>query len=306
MINNDKTLIVITGPTAVGKTKLSIEIAKELNTEIISADARQFYKELKIGTATPSGEELNQVKHHFVGHLSISQYYNAYMFEKDALRVIEDLFASKDFVVLTGGSGLYIDAVCKGIDYLPDVDKETRKNVKHIYDKQGLAGLRKILLKADPAYYRKADLFNPNRIMRAVEIYMQTGKNLSEFHSLSKPMQRPFKIIRIILNRPRQELFERINKRVDDMIEQGLIEEAWDLFLYKDYNALNTVGYKEIFAFFCNHYSLSLAIEKIKTNTRRYAKRQLTWFKKYNDAEWISIDQPGEKEKIMRTIDSMA
>ncbi len=300
MSNTNKTLIVITGPTAVGKTSISIEVAKELNTEIISADARQFYRELKIGTAAPSEEELNKIKHHFIGRLSIEQYYNAYIFENEALKVIDDLFASKDYVVLTGGSGLYIDAVCKGIDYIPDVSAKTRSEVKEIYHEGGLAELRKILQRIDPDYHAKVDLANPKRIMRAIEIYMETGRKLSQFHAESTSKQRPFKIINFILNRPREELFDRINKRACEMIKMGLVEEAWRMFKYRHYNALNTVGYKELFAFFRNVYPLSLAVEKIKTNTRRYAKRQLTWFKKYDDAIWL---HPTEKEKIIKTIE---
>ncbi len=296
---NDKTLIVLTGPTAVGKTALSIEIAQELGTGIISADARQFYKELKIGSAAPSKEEMKKVKHHFVGHLTIKDYYNAWIFENEALKVINDLFISKNHVILTGGSGLYIDAVCQGIEILPDIDPVTRNNVKKIYRKEKLTGLRKILKKVDPEYYKNADLLNPNRIMRAIEIYMATGKKLSQYHAESKPKKRPFRIVRIVFNRPRHELFDRIGKRTDEMIHRGLVEEAWSLFPYRHYNALNTLGYKEIFAFFSNEYPLAAAVDKIKTNTRRYAKRQLTWFKKYDDAIWL---QPGDKKKIMQLI----
>ncbi len=297
--NSDKTLIVLTGPTAVGKTSLSIELAEELDTEIISADARQFYKELKIGSAAPSEAELRRVKHHFAGNLSIDNYYNAWIFENEALKVINYLFTSKDYVILTGGSGLYIDAVCQGIDALPDVDPETRNKVKQIYRQEKLPGLRRILKKIDPVYYENVDLTNPNRIMRAIEIYITTGKTLSQFYSEKNPQQRPFKIVRLILNRPRQELFERISKRTDEMIRRGIVEEAWGLFSRRHYNALNTLGYKEIFAFFSNVYPLAVAVDKIKTNTRRYAKRQLTWFKKYDDAIWL---HPGDKEKIIRCI----
>lgn len=296
--NNEKTLIVITGPTAVGKTQASIDIAKKLNTDIISADARQFYKELKIGTAPPSSNELEQVKHYFISHISINTYYNAYMFENEALDVIYKLFNNKDFIVLTGGSGLYIDAVCKGIDFLPYVDSKTRNEVKEIYNTGGLDALRQKLLSIDPEYYKNADLANPKRIMRAIEVFFASGQKLSQLHSQNKPKQRNFKVKRIILNRPREELFDRINKRTDEMIKQGLVEEARDLYKCKDYNALNTVGYKELFKYFQNEYSLDLAIEKIKTNTRRYAKRQLTWFKKYEDAIWLD---PDNKSVILHT-----
>ncbi len=301
MINSDKTLIVITGPTAVGKTTTSIEVAKRFDAEIISADARQFYKELKIGTAAPSEKELSLVKHHFVNHLSIEQYYNAWIYENEAIKLIEKLFAGKDYIVLTGGSGLYINALCKGIDLIPDVDHETRAKVKELYNRQGLAGLRSVLKKTDPEYFEKVDLANPNRIMRAIEVYMSTGQKLSDFHSANRTKKRNFNILQFILDRPRQELFERINQRTDEMIRQGFVEEAWSLFKYRHYNALNTLGYKELFAFFSNEYSLSTAIEKIKTHTRRYAKRQLTWFKKNDDAIWL---HPDNKEKIIQIISS--
>ncbi len=299
MTNSNKTLIIITGPTAVGKTTASIEIAKKFNTEIVSADARQFYKELSIGTAAPTVEEQSAVKHHFVKHLSIKDYCNAWIYENEAMNLIEGLFETKDHVVLTGGSGLYIDAIRKGIDLIPDVTPKTRKKVKNLYRMEGLPGIRTTLKKTDPEYYQKVDLANPNRIMRAIEVYMETGQKLSEFHAKKTIKKRNFKIKTIILNRPRQELFDRINQRTVEMIKQGFVEEAWSLFKHRHYNALNTLGYKELFAFFSNKYSLSLAIEKIKTNTRRYAKRQLTWFKKYDDAYWL---HPDEKEKITNIV----
>lgn len=298
MTNINKTLIVIAGPTAVGKTTTSVEIARKLNTEIVSADARQFYKELKIGTAAPSEKELSIIKHHFIGNITIDRYYNAWTYENEALKLIDKLFLHNDFVVLTGGSGLYIDAVCKGIDLIPDVDDETRGKVKKIYTSEGLPGLRKILQNIDPDYYNKVDLANPNRIMRAIEVFMATGTKLSEFHSEKTTKKRNFKTIFFILNRPRQELFERINQRTNQMIREGFVEEAWSLFRFRHYNALNTVGYKELFNFFSNRYSLEKAIEKIKTNTRRYAKRQLTWFRKYDDATWIHPDDRSFMEKI--------
>ena len=299
MINTDKTLIVISGPTAVGKTTVSIEVAKNLDTDIVSADARQFYKELKIGSAAPSDEELGKVKHHFVGHLSIDKHYNAWKYENEAIELLEKLFTEKTHVVLTGGSGLYIDAICKGIDLIPDTDNESRRKVKNIYNSEGIAGLRNMLQKTDPEYYEKVDLANPNRIMRAIEVYLSTGIKLSQLHSEKTTKKRSFKIINFILNRPRPELFERINERTNEMIRMGFVEEAWSLFKYKHYNALNTLGYKELFAYFSNTHSLPMAKEKIMTNTRRYAKRQLTWFRKYNDAIWL---QPHEKEKIIDTI----
>ena len=281
-----KTLVVITGPTAVGKTELSVRLARQLQTEIISADARQFYKELSIGTATPTLAEMGGVTHHFVGHLSVLDYYNVSSFEQQALAVIKQIFSQSDYAILAGGSGLYIDTLCHGIDALPDVDSQIRSEVQRVYKTGGLGGLRSWLRNIDPVYYDKVDLANPKRIMRGLEVFLQTGIPYSS-HLVKQQAERPFAIRRLVLNREREELFSRINARVVKMISDGLIEEALMMHKYKNLNALNTVGYKEVYAWLANVWSLHLAIEKIQTHTRRYAKRQITWFKKYQDAKWV-------------------
>ncbi|NVO02338.1 MAG: tRNA (adenosine(37)-N6)-dimethylallyltransferase MiaA [Bacteroidetes bacterium] len=291
--NSNKTLIVIVGPTAVGKTALSIEIAQHFKTEIVSADSRQFYKELKIGTAPPSAEELEAVKHHFIGNLSIKDYYNVAKFEEDALNCLEEIFEINDFAVLVGGSGMYIDAVCKGIDDLPNPDEELRSELKKSFEENGIEFLRMKVKHLDPDFYAIADLANPKRLMRALEVCLMTGKPYSSFRkNHSKP--RSFKIVRIGLNKDRTELFARINQRVDEMIKAGLVEEAKSFFPEKELNSLNTVGYKELFEYFENKISLEKAIENIKTNSRRYAKRQLTWFRKDESIIWFSPEQKCE------------
>jgi tRNA dimethylallyltransferase len=296
--NSDKTLVVITGPTGVGKTSLSIEIAGQLQTEIVSADARQFYKELKVGTAAPTTQELAQVKHHFVGHLSVNDYYNVSLFEQEALTVIDNLFLTHDYVVLTGGSGLYIDAICRGFDDIPSVDVDSRNRVEQVHQHEGMDALRLWLKSIDPAFYLQVDLANPNRIKRAIEVFLSTGKRFSELRTNSiRP--RPFNIKVIVVDRPRKELFESINKRVDQMVANGLIEEALQFFRKQHLNALNTVGYKEIFDWLAGTYTLKEAIEKIKTNSRRYAKRQITWFKRYPEAQWM---HPDDLEGILSII----
>ncbi len=293
-----KTLVVITGPTAVGKTETSLTIAGELQAEIISADARQFYHELKIGTAAPTPSELQRVKHHFAGHLSIFDYYNASRFEQEALARAEELFINSDYVVVTGGSGLYIDALCKGIDDLPDIDPLIRNEVQQLLQKQGLEGLRSHLRSIDPEYYNEVDKANPNRMMRGIEIYLATGEKFSQLRK-KQTVQRPFHIKKVILNRPRHELFQRINHRTDVMVKDGIVEEAIRFFKYRHLNALNTVGYKELFAWLENRMELPAAIEKIRIHTRRYAKRQLTWFKRYEDAQWFL---PSETHNILRYV----
>ncbi len=295
-----KCLVIIAGPTAVGKTELSIEIAKKLKAEILSADARQFYRQLEIGTATPPDYLLQAVPHHFIGHLSLKDYYNAAMYEKQAMALLQKLFTHSDHALLVGGSGLYIDAICKGIDDLPDPDEDSRRAVKQVFEEQGLEGLRAWLKQIDPAYYAMVDPANPKRIMRALEIFLASGKQFSALR-IGKQKKRPFKIKKVVLNRPRTELFARINQRVDEMVNDGLLEEALMHYRNRHLNALNTVGYKEIFDWMANRWSLPLAIEKIKTNTRRYAKRQLTWFKRYEDAAWF---HPDDKEAIFEYIQS--
>ncbi|MCD4695107.1 MAG: tRNA (adenosine(37)-N6)-dimethylallyltransferase MiaA, partial [Bacteroidales bacterium] len=270
-------MIIISGPTAIGKTSVAIHIAKDFGAEIISADSRQFYKEMKIGTAAPSDKELEAVKHHFTGHLSVTGYYNVSRFENDVLEFLELYFKTNNHGVVVGGSGLYIDAVCKGIDELPDPDETLRNKLKESLKKDGINVLKNQLKKLDPDYYKVVDLNNPNRILRALEVCLMTGKTYTSLRN-NNPKPRDFEIIKIGLNRPRQELVEIIHKRVDKMIENGLIDEVKSLTKFRDLNALNTVGYKEIFKYIDGDWPLDLAIEKIKTNTRRYAKRQMTWF----------------------------
>ncbi len=288
-----KTLVVIAGPTAVGKTNVSADIARLLGTEIISADARQFYRELKVGTAFPSPEVLDMVPHHLVGHLSVFDQYNVVRFEQDALFIAEKLFKQHNYVVVTGGSGLYLDTFCEGMDDLPGVDEFVRDKVQAIHQKEGLTGLRTWLQKLDPDYYGQVDPANPSRIKRALEVCLVTGKPYSSFRT-RQPKARPFNVVKIILDRPRDELFARINERVDQMVACGLIEEALEWFPHRHLNALNTVGYKELFQWLSNHWALSTALEKIKTNTRRYAKRQLTWFRRDQKAHWFHPDQMDE------------
>jgi len=273
-------LIVITGPTAVGKTDFAIKMAKSLNTEIISCDARQMYREMRIGTAVPTAEELATVPHHFIGNLSIHDYYNVSMFEQECLQALEKLFVKHKTVIMTGGSGLYIDAVCDGIDDFPAVDLELRKTLTLQFEKEGIEYLRRILKKLDPEHYAKVDLRNHKRIMKAVEVCIQTGKPYSTFLT-AQHKKRYFETEKIILNLPREELFDRINKRTTAMMENGLLEEAENLYQFRHLNALNTVGYKEIFDYIDGKHNLETTIELIRRNTRRYAKRQLTWFSKY-------------------------
>lgn len=282
-------LILITGPTAVGKTALTIRLARDLQTHVISADARQFYKELQIGTAAPVKAELDSAPHHFIGHLSIHDNYNAARYATDALNLLHKLFADHPVVVLTGGSGLYLDTLLHGIDDLPDPDPAARQEVKNIYARQGIEGLRRWLRQVDPQYYDVVDRANPNRMMRAIETFLTTGEKFSALRR-NKAADRPFDTLKIILDRPREELFARINARTVQMIRDGLIEEAWAFFAHRHANALNTVGYKELYAWLSGVWPLATAVEKIQTHTRRYAKRQITWFKRYDDAHWYHPD----------------
>jgi len=297
-IHSKKNLIVIIGPTAVGKTAISIEIAKSLNTEIISADSRQFYKELKIGTAAPTKEELQTVKHHFIGTLAITDYYSAYKYQEEVKELLSTLFHHHKHIVLTGGSGLYIDAVCNGIDEIPDPDQGIRQDVISIFETQGIEALRQRLKLVDPEYYNKVDLANPKRLIRALEICMQTGQTYSSLRK-KQNKHRDFNIIKIGLTREREELYERINERVDAMIVNGMMEEVEKMYPYKNLNALNSVGYKELFDYLDGTLSLDEAINKIKVNTRRYAKKQLTWFGKDKEIRWF---HPEEKDKIIEYI----
>ncbi len=292
-----KELIVIEGPTAVGKTEYSLRVAEELQTEIISCDSRQMFREMKIGTAAPSAGDLARVPHHFVGNLSIHDYYSCGKFEIDALKKIEQLFQTHDFVVMTGGSMLYIDAVCKGIDEVPNIDEDLRASLWKRFHDEGLEVLCNELKQLDPEYAQIVDQKNGKRIIHALEICLQTGKTYTEIRKNEKKT-RPFNIKKIGISRPRLELNERINDRVDIMMQQGLLEEVERLYPYRSLNSLNTVGYRELFDYMDGIYSLEEAVEKIKTNTRRYAKKQMTWFKKDVEITWIAPDtfQPIEGE----------
>lgn len=294
----DKYLIVILGPTGIGKTDLSITIARRFGTEIISADSRQFYREMSIGTAAPDDTQLALVRHHFVRFLSVSDYYSASLFERDVLTLLDSQFRQNRIVVMTGGSGMYIDAVCRGIDEIPDIDTAVREKYVKKYHEEGIESLRIALRVVDPVYYDKVDLKNPKRIIRALEIYESTGYPYSAFLTRRKA-ERDFRIIRIGLEMQRQELYERINKRVDSMIEKGLEDEVKSLREFRRYNALKSVGYSEFFDYFDGKISRDKAIELIKRNTRRYAKRQMTWWNRDNEIKWFS---PGDREGIVNFI----
>ncbi|MCK9219896.1 MAG: tRNA (adenosine(37)-N6)-dimethylallyltransferase MiaA [Bacteroidales bacterium] len=286
MNSEKRTLIIISGPTAVGKTDTALLLAKTLKTDILSADSRQFYREMRIGTATPSMDELQLVPHHFIGHLSIHDPYNVSKFETAALEKLDELFLKHPKVIMVGGSGLYIHAVCHGIDQLPDPDPEIRKTLKEMLSMEGIEKLKSELQKLDPEYARMVDLQNPARLIRALEVCLTTGLPYSSLRS-NKSQQRSFRWINIGLTLPREILNQRINNRVDQMVHAGLVDEARDLYPFRDLNALNTVGYKELFEHFDGKVSLSQAIENIKTHTRRYAKRQLTWFRKDLSIRWF-------------------
>lgn len=295
-----KSLIVILGPTGIGKTDLSIDIAKEFKTEIISSDSRQIYKELKIGTAVPTNEQLQIIKHHFIGNKSIYDYYNASMFEFEVLDVLTTLFLNVDNVVMTGGSGMYINAVCDGIDELPTIDQDLRNDLIKQYKEEGIESLRMQLKMLDPDSYLKVDLKNSKRILKALEVSIQTGKPYSSFLSDSKK-KRDFNIIKVGLQRNRNELYERINVRVDQMIEDGLIDEAKRFYKDRNLNSLNTVGYKELFEFFDGDITREKAIELIKKNSRHYAKRQISWFSRDKEIVWF---HPDKNEEIVEFIKS--
>ena len=286
-----KYLICILGPTAIGKTAVSIDLAKYFDTDIISCDSRQFYKEMRIGTAVPSDEELNQVKHHFIQHISILDDYSVGDYEKDALAKINELFKRKDQLILTGGSGLYQKAVLEGLDHFPQVDKRIRRSLNETYQKQGLKPLQDQLKEKDPDYFEVVDQQNPHRLIRALEICIGTDQPFSSFINKNKQANRNFKVIKIGLTADRQVIYDRIEKRVDKMFALGLLEEARSLYAHRDLNALQTVGYKELFDHFDGSIRLDDAKAAIKKNTRRYAKRQLTWLRnKDRDINWFSPD----------------
>ncbi|MBQ5856022.1 MAG: tRNA (adenosine(37)-N6)-dimethylallyltransferase MiaA [Bacteroidales bacterium] len=297
----DKYLVVIAGPTASGKTATAIKVAKALGTEIISADSRQFYKELPIGTAAPTPEEQAEVQHHMIHNLNVEDKYDVADYEQDVLNLLNQLFVNHDAVVLTGGSGLFIDAVCKGLDSIPDISEEVRNKVDELYKKGGLIALQNEVERLDPEYYSIVDKYNPRRLQRAVEVCYQTGLTYSSFRK-NTVKQRDFKIIKVALLWERSELITRINKRVDIMVNEGLVEEAKTMYPKRHLNSLNTVGYKEIFEHFDGKVSLDEAIENIKINTRQYAKRQMTWLRKNNDYKWFTIDELDEMLNYINTV----
>jgi tRNA dimethylallyltransferase len=296
-----KTLIVIAGPTAVGKTAVAIELAKQLKAEIISADSRQFFKEMSIGTAKPTAEELSQAKHHFINSHSITESFSVGDFEKQVLALLEIIFQKHDTAILVGGSGLYIKAVCEGFDELPVASPQVRESLNQEFKDKGITYLQEKLKSADPVYYQQVDLNNPQRIIRALEVTESTGKPFSSYRKAGTNKRR-FQIIKIGLNLPREVLYQRINQRVDDMVEQGLIEEAKSLLSYRDLNALNTVGYAELFDYFDCKIDLKTAVELVKQNTRRFAKRQLTWFRKDDEIKWMSADNPDLVDVIVNEL----
>ncbi len=296
----EATLIVIAGPTAVGKTAAAIQVAQKYHTEIISADSRQFYIEMNTGTAKPSIEELNTIKHHFINSHSISELFSVGDFEKQGLELLDGLFKNHDVVVMAGGSGLYINAICNGFDDLPKANAELREKLNLEYQEKGIEHLQAQLKTNDPVYYAEVDIFNPQRIIRALEVYYTSGIPFSSYRG-KQAKTRPFKIIKIGLNTSREQLYAQINHRVDQMIQAGLVEEVNALSPYRDLNALNTVGYSELFQYLDGAVSLVEAIEKIKQNTRRFAKRQLTWFKKDEQINWFS---PADMPAILSFLDA--
>lgn len=293
MNKNPKILWSIVGPTGIGKTALSIELAKNLKTEIISCDSRQFYKELKIGTAAPSSEELSLVPHHFIGNLSIVQDYSVGDFEKDALKKINELFNKYDQLIMVGGSGLYEKAVNEGLDNFPDIDTKVREDLMVEIQEKGLSYLQEELKKNDPEYYSQVDYNNPQRVMRALEIFRGTGKPYSSFRK-NLVEKRNFTSVKIGLTASRNLIYDRINKRVDLMMEKGLLEEVISLQSYRHKNALQTVGYKELFDYLDGNSSLEFAVSEIKKNSRRYAKRQLTWYRRDESVNWFDYQSTQE------------
>ncbi|MEZ4858083.1 MAG: tRNA (adenosine(37)-N6)-dimethylallyltransferase MiaA [Flavobacteriaceae bacterium] len=286
MASKKPLLICIVGPTAIGKTSLSIKLANAFNTEIISADSRQFYKEMVIGTAVPSSKELNAAPHHFIQNKSIFENYSVGDFERDAMEVLNTLFKNHPIVIMVGGSGLYIDTIVKGLDEFPEVSEEIRALLKSQFEEKGMEFLQEELRKVDLSYFNEVDIYNTQRVMRALEVYRSSGKPFSDFRKNKQP-NRAFNTLYIGLTAEREIIYSRINKRVDRMVEAGLVDEAKNLFPHKNLNALNTVGYKELFNYFEGNYTLEEAILEIKKNTRRFSKRQMTWFKKNKDITWF-------------------
>ncbi|MDX1761980.1 MAG: tRNA (adenosine(37)-N6)-dimethylallyltransferase MiaA [Christiangramia sp.] len=294
-------LINILGPTAIGKTALSIKVARHFDTEIISADSRQFFKEMRIGTAVPEKHELEQAPHHFIQHISIEDNYSVGDFEREAINKLGEIFANHDVAVMVGGSGLYVKAVTQGLDDFPEVDPDIRNNLNKHLEEDGIDWLQQKLFVLDPEYYKNVDVQNPHRLIRALEICISTGKPFSSFLEQDKK-ERNFKTINIGLTAEREIIYDRINRRVDLMVENGLVEEAKAVYPKRELNALNTVGYKELFKYFDGEWDLETAISEIKKNTRRFAKRQLTWFRKDESIEWF--DYKAEPQKIFDYIES--
>lgn len=293
-------LIVICGPTASGKTSLAIHLAQALNTHIISCDSRQFYQELDIGVARPSADELAAAPHHFIANRSVTQPYNVSSYEQEALSTLEQLFATHDSVIAVGGSGLYIDALCNGVAFLPDPSDELRAELKEHYAKEGIGYFQSLLKRLDPDYYAVVDQNNPIRLQRALEVCITTGRPYSVIlQEQQQPQPRPFDIVRIAIDADRSWLRERIDRRVEEMIANGLVEECRSLLPYRHLNTLNTVGYKELFAFIDQRCTLEEAVEQIKLNTWHYAKKQFTWLRRYNDLQWI---QPNDETILQRLI----
>ncbi|MBP6976815.1 MAG: tRNA (adenosine(37)-N6)-dimethylallyltransferase MiaA [Bacteroidales bacterium] len=289
LINPPRLLVILVGPTAAGKTTLAIQLAQHFRTEIISADSRQFYREMRIGTAVPSAEELALVPHHFIGHLSIHEDYNVYRYEKDVLGLLDRLFQHHETVIMTGGSGLYVRSVLRGIDDLPDPDPILRKQLTAKLLQEGISSLQAMLRELDPEYYATVDQNNPKRLLRAIEVSMITGVPFSLQRS-HRPKKRDFGILQIGITLQRDSLYQRINERVDRMMENGLLEEARLLYPFRHLNALNTVGYKELFEYLSGEVNLEEAVKNIKTHTRKYAKRQLTWFRQDASIHWLQPD----------------
>ena len=294
-----KCLIVLVGPTGVGKTELSLSIAEKYHSPILSSDSRQLYADLKIGTAAPTDEQLARVKHYFIGTLKLDDYYSAAQYEADALRLADELFRTHDVLLMTGGSMMYVDAVCNGIDDIPTVDAETRTHMMEHYKAVGLDALCAELKLLDPEYYAIVDRKNPKRVIHALEICYMTGRSYTSFRTRT-PKQRPFHILKIGLRREREELYARINRRVDQMIADGLVEEARRIYPHRHLNSLNTVGYKELFNYFDGTWELPFAIEKIKQNTRIYSRKQMTWFKRDTSIRWF---HPDEQEALLAHIE---
>jgi len=299
-----KTLIVIAGPTASGKTAVGIELANHYKTVVVSADSRQFYREMSIGTAKPSREELAAAKHYFIDTLSITDTYTAGDYEQDALKLLDELFKIHDVVILVGGSGLFIKAVCEGFDLFPDIKPGIRERLIEEFEQKGIGSLQEKLQLADPLYFDQVDLNNAQRIIRALEVFESSGQPYSSFRK-STGGDRPFQIVKIGLGMQRDVLYDRINRRVDEMIKHGLVDEARSLLPYRHLNALNTVGYTELFDYFDEKTDLETAIALIKQNTRRFAKRQMTWFNKDKEITWVPVDKPGLTDNIIGIVDSL-